>query len=150
MNRRGCSNINSYSTNSTTSTKKTVTVDIILDLLDYTIPRLEFWFTHLAEAPHRWTSNLTAVRCHSITTKSQFRIINNMPASYERRAASNGRNNQQSMADLKIRRLNELNLRLREDLDRPRVTVSQASKESVPASSMPVATWRPAFYDLGS
>lgn len=31
------------------------------------------------------------------------------------------------MADLKLRRLNELNLRLKEDLDRPRVKVSEAS-----------------------
>ncbi|CAF9903818.1 MAG: Guanine nucleotide-binding protein subunit gamma [Gomphillus americanus] len=33
----------------------------------------------------------------------------------------------QSMNDLKLRRLNELNLRLREDLDRPRIRVSEAS-----------------------
>ena len=31
------------------------------------------------------------------------------------------------MADLKLRRLNELNARLREDLDRPRIKVSEAS-----------------------
>ena len=34
----------------------------------------------------------------------------------------------QSMADLKLRRLTELNSRLREDLDRDRIPVSQASK----------------------
>ncbi len=54
-----------------------------------------------------------------------------MPTSYEIRAGGDGKNKKQSMADLKLRRLNELNLRLREDLDRPRVTVAQASKESV-------------------
>lgn len=34
----------------------------------------------------------------------------------------------QSMADLKLRRLTELNNRLREDLDRDRIPVSQAAK----------------------
>ena len=37
----------------------------------------------------------------------------------------------QSMNDLKLRRLNELNLRLREDLDRPRIRVSEASMRYV-------------------
>lgn len=36
--------------------------------------------------------------------------------------------NKQSMADLKLRRLTELNSRLREDLERERIPVSQASK----------------------
>lgn len=36
--------------------------------------------------------------------------------------------NKQSMADLKLRRLTELNTRLREDLDRERIPVSQAAK----------------------
>lgn len=36
--------------------------------------------------------------------------------------------NKQSMADLKLRRLTELNNRLREDLDRERIPVSTASK----------------------
>jgi guanine nucleotide-binding protein subunit gamma len=36
--------------------------------------------------------------------------------------------NKQSMADLKLRRLTELNSRLREDLDRERIPVSQAAK----------------------
>ena len=61
-----------------------------------------------------------------------------MPTSYEIRAGKDPRNKKQSMADLKLRRLNELNLRLKEDLDRPRVTVAQASKELVPALLMPV------------
>ncbi len=37
------------------------------------------------------------------------------------------KNKKQSMADLKLRRLTELNLRLREDLDRPRVKLSEAA-----------------------
>ena len=41
------------------------------------------------------------------------------------------KNKKQSMADLKLRRLNELNLRLREDLDRPRIRVSEASMRLV-------------------
>ena len=36
------------------------------------------------------------------------------------------------MADLKLRRLIELNNRLREDLERERIPVSQASKRFVP------------------
>ncbi len=65
-----------------------------------------------------------------------------MPASYEIRAGGDGKNKKQSMADLKLRRLNELNLRLKEDLERPRVTVAQASKESVqsPSNACPDAT----------
>jgi guanine nucleotide-binding protein subunit gamma, fungi len=41
------------------------------------------------------------------------------------------RRTKQSMADLKLRRLTELNSRLREDLDRERIPVSQASKRFV-------------------
>ncbi|CAP69020.1 uncharacterized protein PODANS_7_9770 [Podospora anserina S mat+] len=37
----------------------------------------------------------------------------------------------QSMADLKLRRLTELNNRLREDLERERIPVSQASKSII-------------------
>lgn len=36
------------------------------------------------------------------------------------------RENRQTMAELKLRRLTELNIRLREDLERPRVKVSEA------------------------
>ncbi|KAK3296099.1 guanine nucleotide-binding protein subunit-like protein [Chaetomium fimeti] len=41
------------------------------------------------------------------------------------------RKNKQSMADLKLRRLTELNSRLREDLDRERIPVSGASKSII-------------------
>lgn len=50
-----------------------------------------------------------------------------MPAPYEIRSQGDVKNKKQSMADLKLRRLNELNARLREDLDRPRIKVSEAS-----------------------
>lgn len=42
-------------------------------------------------------------------------------------AVTGNKHKKQSMADLKLRRLAELNLRLREDLDRPRVKVSEAA-----------------------
>ena len=54
-----------------------------------------------------------------------------MPSAFETRAggdAAAARSKKQSMADLKLRRLNELNLRLREDLDRPRSPVSEAAR----------------------
>ena len=50
-----------------------------------------------------------------------------MPAAYEIRAGGDVKNKKQSMADLKLRRLNELNMRLKEDLERPRIKVSEAS-----------------------
>ena len=50
-----------------------------------------------------------------------------MPAAYEIRAGGDVKNKKQSMADLKLRRLNELNMRLKEDLERPRIRVSEAS-----------------------
>ncbi|OBT63556.1 hypothetical protein VE03_06998 [Pseudogymnoascus sp. 23342-1-I1] len=39
--------------------------------------------------------------------------------------------NKQSMADLKLRRLTELNNRLREDLERERIPVSQAARSII-------------------
>jgi len=50
-----------------------------------------------------------------------------MPPAYEIRSGGVGKSKKQSMAELKLRRLNELNLRLKEDLDRPRVKVAEAS-----------------------
>ncbi|KAL2863881.1 guanine nucleotide-binding protein subunit gamma [Aspergillus lucknowensis] len=46
---------------------------------------------------------------------------------YELRSGGNVKNQKQSVADLKYRRLTELNARLKEDLDRPRVKVSEAA-----------------------
>lgn len=55
-----------------------------------------------------------------------------MPAAaYEIRAGGDVKNKKQSMADLKLRRLNELNSRLKEDLERPRIKVSEASMSYV-------------------
>ena len=47
-------------------------------------------------------------------------------AAYELRAGD-VKNKKQSVADLKYRRLQELNSRLKEDLDRPRVRISEAA-----------------------
>merc|ERR1711939_1181123 len=54
-----------------------------------------------------------------------------MPSGYSSREDPGQiKKNKQSMADLKLRRLTELNTRLREDLERERIPVSQASKAS--------------------
>ncbi len=61
-----------------------------------------------------------------------------MPANYATRDMSDPnqmKKNKQSMADLKLRRLTELNNRLREDLERERIPVSQAAKRCVQSLS---------------
>lgn len=61
-----------------------------------------------------------------------------MAPTFEIRAGGDVKNKKQSMADLKLRRLNELNGRLTEDLNRPRIRVSEAASSYVfPASSAP-------------
>ncbi|KAI4290258.1 MAG: hypothetical protein L6R35_000452 [Caloplaca aegaea] len=63
---------------------------------------------------------------------------------YEIRAGGDVKNKKQSMADLKLRRLNELNSRLKEDLERPRIKVSEASMSWVPLpTSLSTARPRP-------
>ena len=57
--------------------------------------------------------------------------LTDMPAAYAVRDGGDAKNKKQSMADLKLRRLNELNSRLKEDLERPRVKVAEASMSSV-------------------
>ena len=52
-----------------------------------------------------------------------------MAAPYEIRAGGDGKSKKQSMAELKLRRLTELNQRLREDLERRRIPVSEAALE---------------------
>lgn len=50
---------------------------------------------------------------------------------YEPRPVGDSKTKQKSMAELKLRRLTELNVRLREDLDRRRIPVSDAAQEYV-------------------
>jgi guanine nucleotide-binding protein subunit gamma len=55
-----------------------------------------------------------------------------MSSSYELRTGVEGaRSRKQSMAELKLRRLQELVARLREDLERRRIPVSEAAAEYV-------------------
>ena len=54
-----------------------------------------------------------------------------MPATYAVRDGGDAKSKKQSMADLKLRRLQELNSRLKEDLERPRVKVAEASMRYV-------------------
>jgi len=55
-----------------------------------------------------------------------------MSSQYElRTGVDSGRNRKQSMAELKLRRLNELNARLKEDLDRRRIPVSEAANDLI-------------------
>ena len=56
-------------------------------------------------------------------------------APYEIRTGGDGKSKKQSMAELKLRRLTELNQRLREDLERRRIPVSEAALEYVPPPS---------------
>lgn len=50
-----------------------------------------------------------------------------MPSPFAVRDGGDAKSKKQSMADLKLRRLQELNSRLKEDLERPRVKVGEAS-----------------------
>ena len=51
------------------------------------------------------------------------------------------------MADLKLRRLNELNSRLKEDLERPRIKVSEASMSYVDLSHTKAQPLEPGHAD---
>ena len=54
-----------------------------------------------------------------------------MSTPYEVRTRDTSKTKKQSMAELKLRRLNELNQRLQEDLNRRRIPVSEAAMEYV-------------------
>jgi guanine nucleotide-binding protein subunit gamma len=68
---------------------------------------------------------------------------------YEVRAVGDGKTRKQSMAELKLRRLTELNNRLKEDLDRRRIRVSEAAldliafTEKEPKDFMVPSKWGP-------
>ena len=59
-----------------------------------------------------------------------------MSTPYEIRTNDNGKSKKQSMAELKLRRLTELNQRLQEDLNRRRIPVSEAAMEYVQLSTL--------------
>lgn len=52
-------------------------------------------------------------------------------SAYDVRGSGDGRSKKQTMAELKLRRLQELNVRLKEDLERRRIPISQAAAECV-------------------
>ncbi|KAF2717626.1 hypothetical protein K431DRAFT_306798 [Polychaeton citri CBS 116435] len=54
-----------------------------------------------------------------------------MSAPYEVRMNDTGKSKKQSMAELKLRRLTELNQRLQEDLNRRRIPVSEAAMDLI-------------------
>jgi len=54
-----------------------------------------------------------------------------MSPAYASRDTADPKAKKQSMADLKLRRLQELNTRLKEDLERPRVKVAEASQSLI-------------------
>ena len=60
-----------------------------------------------------------------------------MSTPYEVRMNDNGKSKKQSMAELKLRRLTELNQRLQEDLNRRRIPVSEAAMECVDLVNQP-------------
>jgi guanine nucleotide-binding protein subunit gamma len=59
-----------------------------------------------------------------------------MSSPYEIRTNETGKSKKQSMAELKLRRLTELNQRLQEDLNRRRIPVSEAAMEYVVGKSL--------------
>jgi len=63
-----------------------------------------------------------------------------MASPYDMRA-NDGRNRKQSMAELKLRRLQELNLRLKEDLERRRIPVSEAANDLISFTEKEPKDW---------
>ncbi|SLM34433.1 g-protein complex gamma subunit ste18 [Lasallia pustulata] len=76
-------------------------------------------------------TQLSSTRLWDPSTIDLARDSKAMAPTYEIRAGGDGKNKKQSMADLKLRRLNELNGRLTEDLNRPRIRVSEAASSLV-------------------
>ncbi|TKA69795.1 hypothetical protein B0A55_06467 [Friedmanniomyces simplex] len=72
---------------------------------------------HLAQSPQKYS--------RSNTSEST------MSSPFELRTNDNGKSKKQSMAELKLRRLTELNQRLQEDLNRRRIPVSEASMDLI-------------------
>lgn len=79
----------------------------------------------------RPTSNHHVYRYHHARNPNHHAYLSTMSSPYDSRGGGDGRNRKQSMAELKLRRLQELNARLKEDLERRRIPVSEASNEYV-------------------
>jgi hypothetical protein len=79
---------------------------------------------HLSPSPEH-DSPLSQRRPHHHSSATK----RNMSSPYELRTNDNGKSKKQSMAELKLRRLTELNQRLQEDLNRRRIPVSEAAME---------------------
>ncbi|KAH7405703.1 GGL domain-containing protein [Phaeosphaeria sp. MPI-PUGE-AT-0046c] len=62
-------------------------------------------------------------------------------APYEIRTGGDGKSKKQSMAELKLRRLTELNQRLREDLERRRIPVSEAALDLIAFTDKEPKDW---------
>ncbi|RYP90427.1 hypothetical protein DL770_003459 [Monosporascus sp. CRB-9-2] len=77
--------------------------------------------------------SLPARRLLRADSTGSLSTLKNMPQYTSRDVGdpSQIKKNKQSMADLKLRRLTELNNRLREDLERERIPVSQAAKSII-------------------
>ena len=97
------------------------------------IPNPSCCAIHLSAVPTlKSPSSIAPSQFNPHSPSSHIQLIDEMPAAaYEIRAGGDVKNKKQSMADLKLRRLNELNSRLKEDLERPRIKVSEASMSSV-------------------
>jgi hypothetical protein len=89
----------------------------VVTVTSYDAPSAPRIHIHLSPSPERDQRRHTA--------KS------NMSSPYELRTNDNGKSKKQSMAELKLRRLTELNQRLQEDLNRRRIPVSEAAMEYV-------------------
>jgi hypothetical protein len=84
----------------------------------------------LSRLPSHTSPNfITRYLCNSARKRYQQRSPTMMSSPYDMRSGGDGRNRKQSMAELKLRRLQELNARLKEDLERRRIPVSEAANE---------------------
>ena len=77
--------------------------------------------------PRQEPSGIRTIKARAVRTPTEQDPETEMPAAYAVRDGGDAKSKKQSMADLKLRRLQELNSRLKEDLDRPRIRVSEAS-----------------------
>lgn len=97
------------------------------DLSGHVPPSTDFNAEQLDEPKANATTDTTT---GAYAADDSSKDLDNMPQYTSRDVGdpTQIKKNKQSMADLKLRRLTELNNRLREDLERERIPVSQASK----------------------